>query len=410
MLLLLFAGVLFLAGCDDTAPYYGEGMDSEYNRYYSNKLAKDPMAGTLDLTYSGEELVGKEIYFHLMTENTAKIVLKEIIYGVSELTYENHPVTANGDGSYSFSGTETTSKGISFSYQGKVSNEAGAILPDMTLEVKDVKFPENELARKGTFNTMDFSSVGNSYYCPLYFQWKVLGLNGQEEHLLNLTDYGIGDLTSAIYMFLPKILYLMLPDITFHADGNVTATYAPLPEDLDIMMLMYIPVNASMRAETSVSPMNLFTYYIDDNKFYLRPDISQIVHSVTSNNSTRADDDDSAGLDLGSLLEYLNLILGLVDSAERWINEGICFNLVPNDPTVGQALMDVPGAMFEGDYQLYLDINELGIIVELLPLILDLFDVDLSGVPVIGNFSDILLDRARNTTALDLGVILNENF
>ncbi|MCC8035964.1 MAG: DUF4925 domain-containing protein, partial [Rikenellaceae bacterium] len=101
-LLWLFAAIPLFFACED-APYYGEGIDSEFNKLYSNKTSKDHVTADLNLTYNGYEFLGREIYFNLMTKETAKIKFFAVFPGEAETVIENVRVSKTSKG-YDFSG------------------------------------------------------------------------------------------------------------------------------------------------------------------------------------------------------------------------------------------------------------------------------------------------------------------
>lgn len=411
----------FLTGCDDKAPYYGEGIESEFNRIYSGKSARDHVSGSLILTYSDNELAGKDVYFELMSETTARIKFYAIFPGESVTSVDGFTVTKTGTG-YSIVGSGTTSGGTTFSCTGSVGVTDGDYA--MTLALKDVAIPANLLSRKGTFTMMDYVShtITNNGQVEVHndlllmYKWKVdmeyETANGVEIVREDLfTPMGMDALLHAV---LNNLLYVLLTDVTFHTDGNITATYSPMPDNLNFLGLL-TGFEDSDRGPKTQSPKNLITYYVDGENAYIRPELVSILDLVMSNQSagTRSEDDDNddsgSGFDLSMIFDLLDVYPTLT----RWFNEGIRFNLIERDPD--QPVLDyteTAGGMlyyFAGNYALYLDAEELKPLLDIVPVILDMLNLDLSFELMPGLAIDFneYIDRMTYTSDLNLGLYLD---
>lgn len=439
-LVCLLMAVPFLTGCDNKAPYYGDGIESEFNRIYSGKSARDHVSGSLLLTYSDSELAGKDVWFELMSETSARIKFYAIFPGEAETSVDGFTVTKTAAG-YSISGGGTTARGTTFSASGTVGLTDGGYV--MTLDLKDVAIPANTLSRKRTFTMMEtknemvllnnYGLMGMYYDLLLNFKWKVdmeyETVNGVE--IVREDLFAPTGLETMLAPLLSNLLYLLLTDVTFHADGNITATYSPMPDDFNFMGLL-TGFQDSDRGPKTQSPKNLITYYVDGGNAYIRPELVSILDLVMSNQSAGTnngegeedkdeDDGGGSGFDLSMIFDLLEVY----PSITRWFNEGIRFNLIERDPALpvldylenqtgqieinGQTYETGVHYFFAGNYALYLDAEELKPLLEILPLILDLLDMDLSFELMPGMALDFgaIIDRMVYTSDINVGLYLD---
>lgn len=236
-----------LAACHDD-DYEGPSPD-EVNATYSNLLAMGDNP-TLDLTYNGQDLIGKNIYFKMTDAHTGMLSLERVIPGEDETNIEAIALTASTEG-YSFSGATTGNTGVTFHYEGKV--EKGRL----KLALDQVQLPANRLSNEGT--------------------WTPTALNTYKDET-TLT----GVLLSAMaYPALQTVIATTLGPITFGTDGNIVAHYAGLPEGVTFTDLMSGTVQPRPEDEWKDSPTNLVTFSVrSDTLLYVYPNIDGIIRRV----------------------------------------------------------------------------------------------------------------------------------
>ena len=275
-LVLSIVGLLGLfSSCEEDLP----GLGKEANTTFSDD--------NLTLTYSGSEMLGKQVEFYTTDGETATLTLTGtldlslllsetdlnvtglapgVIPGEIQTTIENVPLTLSEDGStYTFSGTDTQ-YGRTLTYSGEVSTER------MTLAL-DVVMPENELT--GTWN---------------FPQENGIGMVWESDATINVGGMEIPTSTAAglVGTVLSPVLSGMVQSFTFGEDGNISVSYLK-----------------SGATEWQSSPLNLAMYYVMDGRMYLQLNVTQI---VTTAQSTRAD--------ISSLLSMLEGLMG-------YLSEGI---------------------------------------------------------------------------------------
>lgn len=333
---------VLLTACDNDS---NESLQ-EKNVYttYSNKLSVGSDAN-LTLRYSGEEMVGRDVIVNIPDGKTATIVLRGIIAG-DETTTLSGVTLAQGDTCRTFSGSATAENtATTFSYSGTIGN-SGA----MVLDIYDVKVPQGGLLQgTTTLQTVTYTGSdgvydgeGTTYSHSVFYKLSVK--NAENTNLVQL----------AYVMFLNtmfnNLLNLTLYDVTFNADGNITARYADLPEGTELATLLdYGGVARPDESQFKQSPGNLAMYYfVNDTSMRVIPNIDNIISTVEKN-ATRADITDNATL---QLLQKVTALLA------RWSTTGVSLTFI-KDPNVSYAPnADGNLVRYTGDYVVYLDIDD----------------------------------------------------
>ncbi len=432
--LLLLAALTVFCSCEDT-PYYGQGIPSEFNKTYSSKSNKDHVTGDLNLVYSGEQMLGKDVYFNLMSASTADLKFYSVFPGESVVTAANVELTEIVGG-YKFSGgTYTSPLNTTYSLLGYVINVEGSNVPLLSVEITQVTIASNTLSQRSVFTLPEYRSEFTAlpeypgYICydwtvSVLLDWKYketfIDEEGEEyAEDRNILEDPSMDMTTILTPMLSNLMYLLLDNLYFYPDGTLSATYCSLGE-LDYMQLIFGTTTDSDRGTKSVSPRGFLTYNVIGDKVYIRPELMNIISYIQANNaSTRADGDDEEEVSGGfNIMELLSVIMTVINDVypelQRWLDQGICFNFVANDPEA--VILDYMPMytgqfvyMFDGAYKLYLNYEELGPIVSLLPFILDNIDISLGdGIPIsLDGLFEAIGERAPLTTRLNLGLYLN---
>ena len=286
--LLWVISFLGLFSACDNDDYDGPKPD-EVTANYSNKLADGDRAN-LALSYSGSELIGKSVYFRTTDAKTAEMTLINVLPHETQTKIENISLTPDGNNGYAFSGNATAADTrTTFKYDGTVTDGK------LALNLSEVKVPENELSSTDTWGivhtktaTLDKTDtirvIGPivikkdyyTYYVPTY---EKIGESGSI----------VGD----AYAFILKNMFnqainSLLNQITFHADGNITAAY-------------------NKSGQWTDSPVNLASYYVKDSLMYVIPNVDMIIRQIRLNKtSTRATDNVDPAKALEKIYAKLN--------------------------------------------------------------------------------------------------------
>ena len=192
---------ILLISCNDEDDYDGLSP-AELSGTYSNKLSAPANGDSLILSYNGNTFIGKDVEFKTDDGKTALLILKYVLPHDTETAIPGISLTA-GSGSYSFSGGVTTSTGTAFHYLGSI--QTGKLI----LELSDITIPENRLTMNGT--------------------WYV---NGSMQTMIGMLYNLVGG------KLVSNLISSLLDGLTFQADGNIIARYAPLPDSVRIGSLI----------------------------------------------------------------------------------------------------------------------------------------------------------------------------
>ena len=234
-------GGLFVTSCNDD-DYPGAAPD-EITAHYSNKLS-DGTRANLTLTYSGHELIGKSVNLETNDSQTAQLTLQCILPHEAETRLTGICLTPDGVGGYTFSGDATGSQtGTTFSYSGTVQKGK------LTLDIESPQVPTNPLVQ---LKKLNFVKTGVVLRIPIG-----------------------GDIGGLIGGKLDEFLKPVLRDVSFHADGNITASYSGM-----------------QGSDWQSSPANLASFYMTDgNTLYVTPNVDMIIRQIRLNQTaTRAND------------------------------------------------------------------------------------------------------------------------
>lgn len=367
------SGGLFVTSCNDD-DYPGAAPD-EITAHYSNKLS-DGTRANLALTYSGNELIGKSVNFETSDSRTAKLTLQCILPHEAETQLTGIALAPNGQGGYTFDGTGTGSQtGTTFSYSGTV--QAGKL----SLNLTDIRLPGNPLTQAGKLNlvtsgeeTIDRTGKANpedAYDTT----WKTLHASGTGVLQIPMNG-GYMDLGGIVGRLAGNFLKTILGDITFGADGSITAVYAGIPEGLDVMQDLLAGNGILNRpgSDWKTSPSNLASYYMTDaSSVYVTPNVDMIIRQIRLNQaSTRAGDN------------LLTVIIQLYAALNQWSTTGLKLTVAENS---GEYIAEdrFTYIRYEGDYTLTITKAELEPLFALMRVLPDaLRDISLGTIPVLG--------------------------
>ena len=399
-----FVGLFTACDNDD---YDGPAPD-EVTANYSNKLADGDRAN-LALTYSGSELIGKSVYFKTTDAKTAEMTLINMLPHDSLAKIENISLTPDGSNGYKFSGNATAT-GTTFKYDGTATDGK------LTVNLSEVKMPENELSSTGTWGivhtqtrtldktdtikvispTIAITKKYYTYYTPTY------GMVGEAGGLLN------GAYAFVLSNMFNQAIDSLLNQITFHADGNITAAY-------------------NKSGQWADSPVNLASYYVKDTLMYVIPNVDMIIRQVQLNKiSTRATDNAISTEALEKIYAKLN----------KWSTTGISLVIRQNSQEYSY-LTNAVSRRNEGDILLVLkkeEIRDFFALIDIAKVIIETTSPGMLAKPIPQLLADMgvqippeyqgiletilgntnlndLLDQLANeleTQPLELGIYLNK--
>ena len=296
---------ILLIACNDDDDYDGLAP-AELSGTYSNKLSAPANGDSLILSYNVNTFIGKDVKFKTDDGKTAHIILKYVLPHDKETTIAGISLTAGSD-SYSFNGDATASTGTAFHYQGNI--QAGRLV----LELSDIMIPENRLRTNGTWH---IAHENASYYNVD---------NGSIQTMIGMLYNLVGG------KLVSNLISSVLDGLTFQADGNIIARYAPLSDSIQIGSLIgsYIKHPAN---DWTASPPNLATYYVEDNtSIYVIPQIDMIIRQMMINRQTKTDSGDSS---------MENALLAAYQKINTWSTTGIKMTILESeDPAKGDLIL-----------------------------------------------------------------------
>lgn len=388
-----------IVACSDDNEKTG-GSPEEITADYSNKLSAGENAN-LSLTYSGKELIGKNVRFETNDAKTAKITLVSILPHEAEALIENIALTDNGNNGYIFKGNNISALGTTYDYSGTVQKG------NMSLDITNVKIPANSLGTlaivlnddsEATTETVDGKRHRyTTYHQALYLNTDNAGINSMELVLANV--------------ILGPLLKGVIKNITFNGDGNLTAMYAPLPEDFDFQkdIIQNGGINRTDN-DWQTSPVNLVSYIVLNSKeLYLTPNIDMITRQIQQDATSRSTGGTS---EMTEALAQLN----------KWMSTGIKLTLKEN-PRKDFYIYKESASMtqhrkYEGNYVVYIDKEEIKPFVPLIktlmpilltPELIEQINQATGGMIDIENMINSILEAVEGAETLEIGLFLNKN-
>lgn len=214
--------VFFFTSCEETYNdklFWPGEISQEYGSYIKPY--------TLDLTYSGEKLIGKTVNFKTEDSETGTLTLNGIIPGEKETPISRIQLFESEDkDSYTFSGTNITMGGVTVKYEGKITPKTMQLSLDATMAYAN--------------------SVANTYTFPAYSH------TTNEEGIIRNSGAGYVNITTKaggesiqpvilqIQQMATNVLDVIFPyvlkDVTLEKNGIVTANYTTSPVDMNEIM------------------------------------------------------------------------------------------------------------------------------------------------------------------------------
>lgn len=293
--------MFFLASCEETYNdklFWPGELSQEYGSYIK--------PSTLDLTYSGEKLIGKTVNFQTEDSEKGTLTLNDIVPGEKEISIRVD--LFEKEDNYTFSGETVSGAGATVKYAGSITPKTMKLDLNVTMPQNQwIKtYQMSELTRGRGKDVIRNQTTGE-------YEW-----GESDNQILTAALYTDMDLemvkdAGSLYATVSVIIkgmggYLLpqlLKSVTLESDGNITAEYtsdelqfgeqkfseidmdnpASLQQVINFIMmkLMFNTLSADdITAATqgrnyAESPRGLAFWYLKNDLLYVKPDLPGII-------------------------------------------------------------------------------------------------------------------------------------
>ena len=293
--------MFFLASCEETYNdklFWPGELSQEYGSYIK--------PSTLDLTYSGEKLIGKTVNFQTKDSEKGTLTLNDIVPGEKEISIRVDLFEKKDN--YTFSGETVSGAGTTVKYAGSITPKTMKLDLNVTMPQNQwIKtYQMSELTRGRGKDVIRNQTTGE-------YEW-----GESDNQILTAALYTDMDLemvkdAGSLYATVSVIIkgmggYLLpqlLKSVTLESDGNITAEYtsdelqlgeqkfseidmdnpASLQQVINFIMmkLMFNTLSADdITAATqgrnyTESPRGLAFWYLKNDLLYVKPDLPGII-------------------------------------------------------------------------------------------------------------------------------------
>ena len=430
----------FLTSCEETYNdklFWPGELSQEYGSYIK--------PSTLDLTYSGEKLIGKTVSFQTEDSKKGTLTLNDIIPGEKETSFRIN--LSEQEDNYTFSGETVSGAGATVKYAGSITPKTMKLDLNVTMPQNQwmKTYQMSELTRGRGKDVIRNQTTGE-------YEW-----GESDNQILTAALYTDMDLemvkeAGSLYATVSVIIkgmggYLLpqlLKSVTLESDGNITAEYTSdelqLGEqkfseiDMDnpasqqqvinfiMMKLMFNTLSADdITAATqgrnyAESPRGLAFWYLKNDLLYVKPDLPGIISLAMQGQGQTVDAHLIAGIAdailksnpfllktlLGVVSESLdNSLLSMIANMDHqsfqmffsWIKEGIPMQIEKEN----------------GHTHIYLNREALSPLIAFIPHLQPVME----GIPNFGpmlynSYIGPLYDNWSIITQLDLGLDLTD--
>lgn len=440
-LLLVACAAFFFTSCEETYNdklFWPGELSQEYGSYIK--------PSTLDLTYSGEKLIGKSVSF--ITEDSKKgtLTLNDVIPGEKETSFRVELLEKEDN--YTFSGETVSAAGATVTYTGAITPKTMKLALNVTMPQSQWmnSYLLGELTRGRGKDVVRNQETGQ-------YEW-----GEADNQLLTAALYTDMDLemvkdAGSLYATVSTLIkgmggYLLpqlLRNVNLESDGNITAEYTTDemqlgeqkfseinmddPESMQqvsmfiMMKLMFNTLSAEDIAAATQgraytpSPRGLAHWYVKNDLLYVKLNLPAIISQAMQGQGKTVDGNLIAGIAdailkanpfllktlLGAVNESLdNSLLSMIANMDyqsfqmffSWIKEGIPMHI----------------EKVNGHTHIYLDRAALNPIIAFIPNLQPVME----GIPNFGpmlydSYLGPLYDNWSIITKLDLGLDLVDN-
>ena len=432
--------MFFLASCEETYNdklFWPGELSQEYGSYIK--------PSTLDLTYSGEKLIGKTVNFQTEDSEKGTLTLNDIVPGEKEISIRVDLFEKKDN--YTFSGETVSGAGTTVKYAGSITPKTMKLDLNVTMPQNQwIKtYQMSELTRGRGKDVIRNQTTGE-------YEW-----GESDNQILTAALYTDMDLemvkdAGSLYATVSVIIkgmggYLLpqlLKSVTLESDGNITAEYtsdelqlgeqkfseidmdnpASLQQVINFIMmkLMFNTLSADdITAATqgrnyTESPRGLAFWYLKNDLLYVKPDLPGIISLAMQGQGQTVDAHLIAGIAdailksnpfllktlLGVVSESLdNSLLSMIANMDHqsfqmffsWIKEGIPMQIEKEN----------------GHTHIYLNREALSPLIAFIPHLQPVME----GIPNFGpmlynSYLGPLYDNWSIITQLDLGLDLTD--
>lgn len=340
-------------------------------------------ASELNLQYEGSAVTGKTASFSTSDGKKAEIKLNGILpHEVSSVLTVD---LQKGEDLYTFSGNSTSAAGTSFSYEGSATSSS------MTLKLTNVKIPANDVTTHETWYTVQLddnrataADGDNLATVPYCFHLDMKTVDGAQGNMLSyLGSYAVSSIFSQL-----------LKSVTFHENGIITAEYNANPSLEGVGEVAW----------TQSPEIPLATYFVDNDKMYVTPNIELIMNLVNAA-KTKAAEGEGDGPTEEEIAQAMAVVM---QYAQKWSTEGICLKIQAPGTGFDQNFMLGTPVQLQGDMELLLANDEVKPILEVLPV---LSSVLLPMLPEdYREMVETFLPIIESATELNVGIVFRKNW
>ena len=269
---------LFFTSCEETYNdklFWPGEISQEYGSYIKPY--------TLDLTYSGEKLIGKTVSFKTENSETGTLTLNGIIPGETTTPINNIKLYESGEkDAYTFSGKNITMGGATVEYEGKITPKTMQLSLEVTMAhvssvAKTYIFPDRSYTDPTTPSTRQ---SGASY------------INIEASDMMGAIIAAI--LPQLAYPLLDTMLPYALQSITLEKDGNVSAYYTTDPFDFNEITENKALTDAEFKKwiqkrNYAASPKGLAYWSYTDNILLVQLNVPAVISLIAQNSGQELD-------------------------------------------------------------------------------------------------------------------------
>ena len=270
--------VLFFTSCEETYNdklFWPGEISQEYGSYIKPY--------TLDLTYSGEKLIGKTVSFKTENSETGTLTLNGIIPGEVSTPINNIQLFESSEkDAYTFSGTNRTMGGATVEYKGKITPKT------MQLSLEVTMAHVNSIAKTYIFPDRSYTDPTS----PSTRQSGASYLNIEASDMMGALIAAI--LPQLAYPLLDTMLPYALQSIELKKDGNVIAYYTTDPFDFNEITANQTLTDTEFkqwiqRRNYAASPTGLAYWSYANNTLLVQLNVPAVILLIAQNSGQELD-------------------------------------------------------------------------------------------------------------------------
>ena len=270
--------VFFFTSCEETYNdklFWPGEISQEYGSYIKPY--------TLDLTYSGEKLIGKTVSFKTEDSETGTLTLNGIIPGETTTPINGIKLYESGEkDAYTFSGKNTTMGGATVEYEGKITPKT------MQLSLEVTMAHVNSIAKTYVFPNRSYTDPTS----PSTRQSGASYINIEASDFMGAMIAGI--LPQLAYPILDTMLPYALQSIELKKDGNVSAYYTTDPFDFNEITANQTLTDDEFKQwiqsrNYGPSPKGLAYWSYSNNILLVQLNVPAVISLIAQNNGQELD-------------------------------------------------------------------------------------------------------------------------